>query len=183
MDGLIFALVGPSGSGKTALIEEMLRRFPDVLVSLRSITTRSRRETDDDGATRFISRAEFVELIDLGLLIQWVEYDGNLYGDALSDVSAILAAGKFGIRPLTDEGVRNFRAQGYGVPVARIRPIGSGYKNRSLVRETIDLERAKEAVVADMEINNRFDPKGFEEACDKLEAFISWHLTSRRPPA
>jgi guanylate kinase len=78
--GTIFAVVGPSGCGKTALIEEMLKRFPDDLVIMRSLTTRQRRATDDDRSTRFVGRSEFTELRDTGRLVQWVEYDGNLYG-------------------------------------------------------------------------------------------------------
>lgn len=110
--GNIFAVVGPSGCGKTALIEEMIKRFPDDLVIMRSLTTRQRRATDDDRSTRFVDRTEFTELRDTGRLIQWVEYDGNLYGDAVEDVEDIVALGRHGIRPLVEESIPKFRARG-----------------------------------------------------------------------
>jgi guanylate kinase len=96
--GMIIAVGGPSGCGKSALIDEMLTRFPANLVIMRSLTTRSRRETDDDRATRFVSRPELEELRDAGRLVQSIEYAGNLYGDAIDDVDAIVASGRHGIR-------------------------------------------------------------------------------------
>lgn len=169
----IFAVVGPSGCGKSSLIEEMLRRFPHALVLMRSLTTRPRRPVEDDRSTRFVSRQEFLELKRVGSLIQWVEYDGNFYGDARSDVEEIFARGMHGIRPLVEDSVRSFRAQGYRVAMVKIVPTGDGYKNRSAVREKIDAERARGSVGADIEIANRFEPGGYEAACKELAEFIA----------
>jgi guanylate kinase len=176
--GVIFALVGPSGCGKTALIEEMLKRFSNDLVIMRSLTTRQRRETDDDRATRFVNRVEFEALRDAGRLVQWVEYDGNLYGDAVEDVDAIVNSGRHAIRPLVEESVPKFRSAGYTVLMVRVAPEGAGYANRSKERELLDRERAGAADLpkADVEIVNRFGDGGFAAACDELHSFIASQL-------
>lgn len=176
--GMIFAVVGPSGCGKTALIDEMLTRFPADLVIMRSLTTRPRRETDDDRATRFVSRPEFEELRDAGRLVQWVEYAGNLYGDAVDDVDDIVCSGRHGIRPLVEESVPKFRASGYAVVMIRVTPEGAGYANRSKEREQLDNERAQASGLPepDVEIVNRFTEGGFAAACDELHAFIAMKL-------
>lgn len=176
MRGLIFAVVGPSGSGKSVLVAEMLRRLPNALELMRSLTTRSKRATEDDLTTRFVSRQEFLKLASSGALVQWVEYDGHMYGDARSDVEAIFEKGKCCIRPLIEEGVQNFRARGYMVVVVRITPCGSSYHNRSLSREILDAERVKDHLPPDVEIENRFDDGGYAAACDAFATFIEQRL-------
>ena len=172
----IFALMGPSGAGKTALIDEMLRRFPDKLAPMTSLTTRPRRGPEDDVAYRFVTRDEFIALRDSGGLIQHVEYDGNFYGDEHGCIAGIFASGRCGIRPMVAPGIRNFRAAGFRVAVANIVPAGEGYKNRSADREKIDAERAKDVLLPDIEIENDFGPGGFARTCDSLASFITGYL-------
>lgn len=130
MKGIVFALVGPSGTGKTALIEDMLKRFSDELVILPSLTTRPRRNAEDDRSTRFVSREEFERLREAGELVQSVEYSGNLYGDVSQDVNDIVDSGRHAIRPLVETAVRSFRDKGYRVAMIRVVPEGDAYRNR-----------------------------------------------------
>lgn len=176
MDKVIFALMGASGSGKTSLINEMLRRFPKELAPMKSLTTRPKRSAEDDLAYRFVTRGEFLALRDAGALIQSVEYDGNLYGDERGDIAAIFASGRHGIRPMVADGVRNFRAAGFRVAVANVIPAGDGYKNRSAERARIDAARAKDELLPDLDVENSFEPGGFERACDDLASFIRGYL-------
>ncbi|HTK04912.1 MAG TPA: hypothetical protein VL500_04970 [Candidatus Eisenbacteria bacterium] len=172
----IFAIMGPSGSGKSALIDEMLRRFPDRLAAMTSLTTRPRRGPEDDVAYRFVTREEFIALRDAGGLIQNVEYDGNFYGDEHGCIAGIFASGRCGIRPMVPKGIRNFRNAGFQVAVAQIMPSGEGYKNRSADRAKIDAENAKEGMLPDIEIENDFGPGGFALTCESLASFITGYL-------
>jgi len=176
MEQVIFAVMGSSGSGKSTLILEMLRRFPNDLAPMRSLTTRPKRSADDDLAYRFVSREEFIALRDANGLVQYVEYDGNFYGDERGDIAAIFAAGKNGIRPMVADGIRNFRAAGFRVAVANIIPSGEAYKNRSAERERIDAARAKDPLLPDIDIVNSFEPGGFEETCDALASYIRGYI-------
>ncbi|HTM68116.1 MAG TPA: hypothetical protein VL426_02350 [Candidatus Binatia bacterium] len=176
MEKVIFAVMGPSGGGKTTLINEMLRRFPEDLAPMKSLTTRPKRSAEDDLAYKFVTREEFIALRDAGGLIQCVEYDGNFYGDERGDIAAIFASGRHGIRPMVADGIRNFRAAGFRVAVANVIPAGDGYKNRSAERQKIDAARAKDPLLPDLDIENRFEPGGFERTCDSLAAFIRGYL-------
>lgn len=172
MKGIVFALVGPSGTGKTALIEDMLKRFSDELVILPSLTTRPRRNAEDDRSTRFVSREEFERLREVGELVQASEYAGNLYGDVSQDVNDIVDSGRHAIRPLVETAVRSFRDKGYRVVMIRVVPEGDAYRNRDPQRVTLDERRANEALPADVEIRNSFEPGGFEVAAQELSSFI-----------
>jgi guanylate kinase len=176
--GIVFAIVGPSGCGKSALIEEMLRRFPDRLVILPSLTSRSPRIAEDDSSTRFVSREEFERMERAGELIQWVEYAGNLYGDTSQDVDSIVDSGRHGIRPLVEDSVLSFRSKGYRVVMVRVVPVGEGYRNRTTEREVLDAKRAQRELIADIDITNRFEPGGIEVAYDQLALFIRGQIES-----
>lgn len=176
MEKVIFAVMGSSGSGKSTLILEMLRRFPKELAPMKSLTTRPKRSAEDDLAYRFVTREEFIALRDANGLVQYVEYDGNFYGDERSDIAAIFAAGKHGIRPMVADGIRNFRAAGFRVAVANVIPAGEGYKNRSSEREKIDAARARDPLLPDLDIENRFEAGGFEQTCASLETFIRAYI-------
>ena len=147
-----------------------------------SLTTRSRRPVDEDCSTRFVTRDEFRELERSGSLVQWVEYDGNLYGDACADIEAIFASGRHGIRPLIEAAVRSFRAKGYRVVMVKVVPTGKGFENRSKARQVIDAEREREALAPDIEIVNRFEDGGFAAACAQLQAFIRAKITDSGGP-
>lgn len=177
MTKLIFALIGPSGCGKTELVKEMLAIFPLALEPMRSLTTRPSRGPEDDIGYKIVSREEFIAQRDAGLLVQWKEFDGHFYGDTRNDVEAIFAAGKYGIRPMLADAVRSFRAAGYEVVAANIIPSGAGYKNRSAERERLDAERAKDPLMADITINNRFERGGFKLTVHYLADHIKNRLS------
>lgn len=49
--------------------------------ALKNVTTRSRRPGERDGVDYlFVTAGEFRRMRDEGLLLEWVEYSGNLYG-------------------------------------------------------------------------------------------------------
>jgi len=80
--GSLFVIVGPSAVGKNAILD-ILRKGPyhHRVVELVSATTRPPRCGERDGVDyRFVTRDEFAALDREGLLAEWVEFEGNLYG-------------------------------------------------------------------------------------------------------
>lgn len=175
MDKVIFSLVGPSGCGKSTLIVEMLRRFPSRLAIIKSVTTRPKRSAEDDLNYRFVSIAEFEELRDGGRLIQGVEYAGQCYGNDRADAEDVFDSGRHGINAMVEDGVRNFRKAGYRIAAIRILPVGE-YDGRTDERKRVDAARMNDLLVAEYEIENRFEPGGKEAAIESLATYIGSYI-------
>lgn len=175
MENVIFAFMGPSGSGKSTLAAEMLRRFPDRLAVIKSITTRPKRSAEDDLNYRFVTRGEVRRLLEAGRLIQSVEYAGEIYGNDRQDVEDVFASGRHGINALVEEGVRNFRRAGYRIAAIRVEPVGA-IDGRSDERRRIDAERAREIFMPDIVVQNRFEPGGLEDAAASAAAYVGAYM-------
>lgn len=78
--GNLFIVSGPSGAGKGTLVKELLRRVPDIWVSV-SVTTRAPRPGEVEGKDYFfVSSAQFDALLEQDGLLEWAEVHGNRYG-------------------------------------------------------------------------------------------------------
>lgn len=140
----VFSLYGATRSGKSSLIEAMIAHMPDTLSIIRSVTTRERRGPEDDANySRFFSREEFRERIARGLMIQYVEYAGNLYGTDKEEVDAILTD-RHGICAMTEDGMTNMMQAGYQVVPVRIIPLNTD-AGPDVVRRDDDLRTADDA--------------------------------------
>lgn len=90
--GRLVVVSGPSGVGKSTVTEEVARRG-SMQFSI-SVTTRPARLGEVDGEHyRFIDRERFEAMIDAGELLEWAEYNGNLYGTPLGPVHRHLEEG------------------------------------------------------------------------------------------
>jgi len=78
--GNLFVVVAPSGAGKTSLVDALLKREPNIRLSI-SYTTRAPREGERDGREyHFIARAEFERMIAAGDFLEHANVYGNYYG-------------------------------------------------------------------------------------------------------
>ena len=91
--GILVLYTGCSGVGKGTIMKELLRRDPNIRLSV-SNTTRKPREGEIDGIHyRFVTREEFLALADADGYIEYAEYCDNLYGTPKQHVEELLAAG------------------------------------------------------------------------------------------
>lgn len=96
MTGRPLVIVGASGVGKTTVVTELLSRHPEFSY-VRSATTRQPRGDGHDGEYIYVSREEFLSLVDRDGMLEYMEYGDNLYGTPRSELSRIAEEGK---RPL-----------------------------------------------------------------------------------
>lgn len=76
----LIVVSGPSGVGKSTVVAEVLRRRPDIWLSV-SVTTRRPRPGETDGVEYFFVTAEqFDALAADGGLLEWAQFAGNRYG-------------------------------------------------------------------------------------------------------
>lgn len=92
--GILFILVGPSGAGKNTLMKRVQQQITG-LPQLATATTRAKRPDEQEGREhRFVTRAEFQNLIDTGALIEYEPvHSGNLYGTPRDTVENALERG------------------------------------------------------------------------------------------
>jgi guanylate kinase len=111
--GRIFVISGPSGAGKGTVVAGLLKRRPDLLLSV-SATTRPARPGERQGIDyEFISKPEFLARRYRGGFLEWAEVFDNLYGTPRSTVDLAVAQGKDVILELDIQGA---------LAVKRVRP-------------------------------------------------------------
>jgi guanylate kinase len=101
----VLVVTGPSGAGKGTLIRELLRRVPDLEVTV-SATTRERRPGEVNGREYwFLPLGEFLARVDAGEFLEHVEYvSGHRYGTLRSELERIAADGRVALLELETEG-------------------------------------------------------------------------------
>ncbi|MBV8067268.1 MAG: guanylate kinase [Candidatus Eremiobacteraeota bacterium] len=91
--GLLFVVSGPSGAGKDTLVDALLARLPRLRYSI-SATTRAPRAGEEEGKHYFfLSRDAFERRLAAGELLEWREYNGNLYGTPRDYIERTIAQG------------------------------------------------------------------------------------------
>lgn len=106
----VFVITGPSGVGKGTLIRELLKRVPDLELSV-SATTRAPREGEVDGRDyHFLTPEEFERRVDEKDFLEFATYSGNRYGTLRSEVERRLAAGHSVVLEIEVQGAQQVRA-------------------------------------------------------------------------
>ena len=106
----VFVITGPSGVGKGTLIGELLRRIPDLELSV-SATTRPPRSGEVDGCDyHFLDREEFDRRAQQGEFLEHATYSGHRYGTLRSEVERRLAEGVSVVLEIEVQGARQVRA-------------------------------------------------------------------------
>lgn len=91
--GRLFVISGPAGAGKSEIVKQVLKKHPDVRLSV-SCTTRAPRPGEVDGVSyHFVDEARFQQLVAEGAFYEWAHVHQNHYGTLKSTVQKELAEG------------------------------------------------------------------------------------------
>jgi guanylate kinase len=109
--GRLIVLAAPSGAGKTTLVHALLARLPDLVFSV-SYTTRSPRAGERPGTDYFfISRDEFVRMVEAGAFLEHAQVFDNWYGTGIEHVNEILARGRSVLLEIDWQGARQVKSR------------------------------------------------------------------------
>jgi guanylate kinase len=103
-------VAGPSGVGKSSVIAEVVRRWPQLFVSV-SVTTRAPRCGERPGEHyHFVDRGTFAGMVERGEFLEYAEYAGNRYGTPAAPLREALSAGRSTLVEIEVQGARQVRA-------------------------------------------------------------------------
>ena len=110
--GKLFVISAPSGAGKTTLLKRVMACVPGLVFSI-SHTTRKARAGEQDGVDyHFVTRPEFMQMIDQDLFLEYAEVHDNLYGTSLGAIGMQLEQGLDVILDIDVQGAAILRKKG-----------------------------------------------------------------------
>ena len=107
--GQVVILSGPSGVGKSTISKQIVEHLDNACLSV-SVTTRPKSNTEINGKDYwFVSKEEFQERIDKGMLLEYADVFGNMYGTPKDKVDEILEKGKTVILEIDVQGAKQVK--------------------------------------------------------------------------
>lgn len=105
----LVVIAGPSGSGQSTVINSLLLKHQN-WSTVYSYTTRKPRINEDDSKKYYyISKPEFLDLVDKGEIVEHQEYAGNFYGTSKQSLTAALAKSEVVILSVQITGLKYFK--------------------------------------------------------------------------
>ena len=186
--GELVVYSGPSGVGKGTLLEPLIQEGP--LVLSVSVTTRQPRSGEADGTHYyFVSRDAFERMAENGEMLEYAEYNGNLYGTPRQMVEQQLDKGKNVVLEIEVQGARQVKEKFpealmiFVMPPSfdelRLRLAGRNTENEEQLTRRLKTAEQEMAFAADYDfviINDQLETAREE----LLEAISAGKLLSRR---
>lgn len=178
--GKLIVLTGPSGVGKGTLLRSLMRRHPELYLSI-SMTTRQPRAGEVHGRDYyFVTRSEFERMAANQQLLEWAEFAGNCYGTPRLPVEEQIQQGKWVVLEIELEGARQiFQGFSDALGIFILPPSMAELEQRLRQRASESeaailrrLERAKTEVDAVDEFDVRVVNDDLERALDQIEAAL-----------
>lgn len=153
MKGTLFIISSPSGAGKSSLLSALFEKYNQNNSMYMSVshTTRMMREGEKDGVHyHFVSKEEFLKLIDRNAFYEWAQVFDKFYGTSRELVQEALNAGKDVFLDIDWQGAQQMRklepmAKSIFILPPSIEELNSRLHRRGQDSEEIIVSRMKKA--------------------------------------
>ena len=109
--GKLFVVSAPSGAGKTSLVQALVKKMSNVVVSI-SHTTRMKRPGEVDGKDYFfITTEDFKSMAESGEFIEYAQVFDHFYGTSRQSVQNLLNQGLKIILEIDWQGAKQVRSR------------------------------------------------------------------------
>ncbi|MBU1866867.1 MAG: guanylate kinase [Candidatus Margulisbacteria bacterium] len=185
--GLLVVISGPSGVGKSTVVRRLLKKNPDLSLSV-SMTTRQPRPGEASGEHYyFVAQEEFDQLVKNSELLEWAKVHGSYYGTPRSYVEKELSRGGVVVLEVDVQGAASIKRsveeaalEAAVVFVFLIPPSVDILAFRLKKRKTEDQEVMNyrlRAAIAELQVMEKYDyivvNDKVESAADKIRAIIN----------
>jgi len=183
----VFIVSGPSGAGKGTLVQALLRRVPDLWLSV-SATTRTPRPGEREGVHYvFLEAEEFAHIAADDGFLEWAEVHGNCYGTLRTAVEECMRLGRTVILEIDPQGAEQVRAAMPSAILVFIAPPSFAELRRRLEKrgsETPEqIERRLHRAAKELEIADTYDYVVINDdvarATDELACIVQSHAQQR----
>lgn len=143
-DRKLIVISGPSGCGKDTVLRK-IRELDDSIAANISYTTRSPRPGETDGVNyHFVSKEQFLENIENGMMLEYNQYAGNYYGTSQESINRFLEDGTTVVLVIDVNGGRNVKKYYPNALLLFLMPPSIGELRRRLIgRGGVDEESIK----------------------------------------
>lgn len=139
--GILIVLSGPSGAGKDTVLKKLLAKDKNLKLSVSATTRTPRKNEKNEEDYFFISKAEFIQLISKGEMLEHAEYCGNYYGTPSYQVNKWLDRGRDVLLEIEVNGGAQIREKcPQAVRIFILPPSLKELRNRLVYRATDSLE-------------------------------------------
>lgn len=107
--GQIVIISGPSGVGKSTITKQIVEQLDNACLSV-SVTTRPKGKDEENGKDYwFVSKEEFQERIEKGMMLEHADVFGNMYGTPKDEVDDMLKQCKTIILEIDVQGAKQVK--------------------------------------------------------------------------
>jgi guanylate kinase len=186
--GSLFIVSAPSGTGKTTLCKKLVSSLPDLKFSVSYTTRHPRPGEVNNRDYTFISRNEFMSMVDKKEFMEWAEIHGELYGTSKKRFEELINSGIDVILDINTQGAMQLKKKyGEGTYIFVLPPSIEVLRERLEKRMTDSKEEIEKRLkIAAVEIKSYYTydyviiNNVLEDALKELEAIIISHRASTK---
>jgi len=109
--GTLYIISAPSGAGKTSLVNALVARLDQLVISISYTTRKPRSQERQNVQYHFLTEPEFKQMIGDDVFLEYALVFGNYYGTHKATVEQQLLAGVDVILEIDWQGARQVRAR------------------------------------------------------------------------